>query len=221
MLDRLVACYPLVGIVSGRAPADVAARVQVDGLLYAGNHGLEQLIAGEVALHPKAQPYMDRMQRAAAELQSWLLPGMTLEDKGVTISLHYRRAAAPAAVVDELGPRLQAYADERGLRLNHGRMVYELRPPVDVDKGSAFRQIVDKYGLTAALYAGDDTTDVDVFKIARQMRAAGEIHGVAVGVKSAETPPTVVEYADLLVEGVGEMESLLAWLVEARGGKMR
>ncbi len=215
-LKHLVERYPLVGIISGRAPADVAERVGVDGLVYAGNHGLEQLMDGQVVLHPEAAPYMERLQDAAAELVDWLLTGMSLEDKGVTISIHYRNADDPEAVVRDLGPRLKTYTEQHGLQLNHGRMVYELRPPVQVDKGSAFRQLIESHHLDAAIYVGDDTTDVDVFQIATRMRAEGQVFGAAVGVRSAETPQAIIDHADLLVDGVAAVEKLLSWLSSER-----
>ncbi len=95
-------------------------------------------------------------------------------------------------------------------------MVYELRPPVQVDKGSAFRQLIESHHLDAAIYVGDDTTDVDVFQIATRMRAEGQVFGAAVGVRSAETPQAIIDHADLLVDGVAAVEKLLSWLSSER-----
>ena len=87
-----------------------------------------------------------------------------------------------------------------------GRKVLEVRPPVEADKGTAVRQLLRQAGVDRALFAGDDTTDLDGF---RGLREAGLELAVCVAVASAEAPPELAEQAELVVEGT---EGLLALL---------
>ena len=74
----------------------------------------------------------------------------------------------------------------------------ELLPPLDAHKGTAVRALLDDRGLTRALFAGDDTTDLDAFEA-----VAGLEVGVKVAVASEEAPPELLARADLVVDGPG------------------
>ena len=89
----------------------------------------------------------------------------------------------------------------------------ELRPPIDADKGTAVRHLLTEAGLSRALFAGDDTTDVDAFRRLRRLVAEGALEGtVCVGVASAETPAGVYDEADLVVEGTDGFVRVLEML---------
>jgi trehalose 6-phosphate phosphatase len=85
-----------------------------------------------------------------------------------------------------------------------GRKVLELRPPVGAHKGTAVAHLLDEAGLDRALYAGDDTTDLDAFKALQGLEV-----GVAVAVASAEGPSELREAADLVVDGPAEFLEVL------------
>jgi trehalose 6-phosphate phosphatase len=87
-----------------------------------------------------------------------------------------------------------------------GRKVLEIRPPVEADKGTAVRTLVERSGATRALYAGDDTTDLDAFA---GLAGAGLAHVVRVAVASDEGPRELRAAADLVVASPGEFERLL------------
>jgi trehalose 6-phosphate phosphatase len=87
--------------------------------------------------------------------------------------------------------------------------VLEIRPPVDADKGIAVRTLLAESGAARALYAGDDTTDLDAFA---GLRAAGLEHAVCIAVASEEGPPELRDAADLVVPGPEAMAALLARL---------
>lgn len=205
----------LVALISGRGAPDLSQRVGLPGLVYVGNHGLERMVEGEVEVTPEAQPYRQSLQRALSDIQPHLLPGMEIEDKGATASIHYRRADDPAAVSAKLTPVVERIADQRGLAFFPGRMIFELRPPVEINKGTAFAGLIDDYRLDAALWLGDDTTDVDAMRVARQLRADGTCYSLALGAVSEGTPDAVVETADFVAEGVEGVESFLDWLLSA------
>ena len=94
--------------------------------------------------------------------------------------------------------------------------MFELRPPVNIDKGSVFSDLIHTYKLDAALYLGDDTTDADALQMAQQLRHDGVCYSLGVGVESDDMPALVRDNADLLAVGVGGIEALLAWLLAAR-----
>lgn len=205
----------LVAVVSGRSAADVRERVGVPGLVAVGNHGLETWADGAVHLAPEAAAYRPALEAARDALNAALLPGMQVEDKGATLSVHYRRAADPETAEAVFGPIAQAVADDQGLRLFRGRRVFELRPPLAIDKGTAFRRLVRDYALGGAVYLGDDTTDADALRAARELRAAGTCYALALGVESDDTPDSVRDASDALLPGVAGVEDFLAWLLKA------
>jgi trehalose 6-phosphate phosphatase len=188
-LRRLVGRYGLVGFVSGRTGEAARALVGVDGAVYAGVHGLE-LAPGADAWRPALQPF-------ARSEWPWL------EDKGLTVAFHWRQApdeAAARAELEEVAER----AGAAGLEAHWGRKVLELRPPLDADKGIAVRSMLEERGLQRALYAGDDSTDLDAFRGLDGLEAA-----VRVAVVSGEAPPGLVEAADLVVGSPAELLELL------------
>jgi trehalose 6-phosphate phosphatase len=190
-LRRLAERYLLVACLSGRAGADARRLVGVPGIEVVGNHGLE--------LAPDAPSYAARIAAFSAEV------ALPVEDKGLSLSYHYREAEDQAAARAEL-EGVAERATAAGLVPRWGRKVLEIRPPVDADKGTAVRTLVGRAGATNGLYAGDDATDLDAFA---GLRAAGLEHTVCVAVDSLEAPPGLREAADLVVLGAAGMAELL------------
>jgi trehalose 6-phosphate phosphatase len=188
-LRRLLGRYALVACISGRTGADAYRLVGVDGIFYVGVHGLE--------LAPDADAWRAPLRPFAALEWPWI------EDKGLTVAFHWREAP------DEDGARAElAGIAERargaGLEVRWGRKVLELRPPVNADKGTAVRTLLAEHGLQRALYAGDDTTDLDAFRGLDGCEVA-----VRVAVASAEGPPGLREAADLVVSSPADLVDLL------------
>jgi trehalose 6-phosphate phosphatase len=205
----------LVAAISGRAAGDVQARVGLPELVYVGNHGLEWWTDGQVELAPAAATYRPALEAVLAAARTHQEPGMLVEDKGATLSIHYRQTDDPSAAAARLAPLLQQLAEQHELRLFQGRMVFEVRPPVDINKGSAFRQLVDRYHLDGAIYLGDDTTDADAMRVACDLRADGTCYALALGVESDDMPDAVRANADVLAAGVHDVEDFLSWLLNA------
>jgi trehalose-phosphatase len=191
-LERLVARYALVGVVSGRAGEDVRVRVGVEGIVYVGSHGLE--------LNPEAERWRQRIRDFASSV-SW--PEAHTELKGLTISFHFRDAPDEQAAVREL-EEIAASATDEGLVARFGRKVLEVLPPIGSNKGTAVRHLLEGAGLTRALVAGDDTTDIDAFRAVDDLEDA-----VRVAVVSSESPEVLREYADIVVESTEEFLDLL------------
>ena len=188
-LVRLAARYRLVACVSGRPSAQVAELVAVEGVEIVGEHGLE--------LAPEAEAWAERVREFARGVD-W-----PAEEKALSVSFHFRRADDEAAARAYLVHVADA-AVTAGLVPRWGRMVLEVRPPVRADKGTAVAELVRRAAVTRALYAGDDTTDLDAFA-----GLDGLEFGVRVAVESPEAPEALLAAADLVVEGTDGVLAVL------------
>jgi trehalose 6-phosphate phosphatase len=190
-LRRLVGEYLLVACISGRAGGEAAELVGVEGIHYVGNHGLELM------------PESDALRKEIADFRDAV--GLEVEDKGLSLSYHYRGAADEEAAKS----RLQAVATrarEAGLDPRWGRKVLEVRPGAGADKGTAVEALLGEVPARLGLYAGDDTTDLDAF--AGLERAALD-HALRIAVGSEEGPGALAGEADLLVASPEELAGLL------------
>ena len=189
-LRRLAAAYGLVACVTGRASAVAREIVGVRELRYAGEHGLE--------LEPKAAAFAGRIHAFARD-SGW----HDVELKPFSATLHYRTSPEP----DRARERLEAVAraaEEEGLRARFGRLVLEILPPVEASKGTAVARLLEESRLRRALYAGDDTTDLDGFAA-----LAGLDVALRIAVASEEGPRALVERADVVVASPAELLELL------------
>ena len=156
-LERLVTVYPLVAVVSGRGGDDVRERVGVDGVVYVGSHGLE--------LDRNAERWRRQIVEFAGEAP-W--PQRETELKGLSVAFHFRHRLDERDAVRELEELAQRARDE-GLVARFGRKVLEVLPPVGSHKGTAVRSLLEGAGLSRALVAGDDTTDLDAFRAVEEL----------------------------------------------------
>ena len=99
--------------------------------------------------------------------------GMWIEDKKATLSVHYRQTQDPDQVAEAQRPRVKAIAEEHDLKFFEGRRIFEVRPPIEINKGTAFKAVIEEYNLDAAMYIGDDVTDVDALRVAQHLRGSG------------------------------------------------
>jgi trehalose 6-phosphate phosphatase len=205
--------YGLLACVTGRRAADARRMVSIGSIAYVGNHGAEVLRPGataaevEPALVESARPLRDFARRAQSpELDR---VRVRTEDKDVIVAFHWRGApdeAAARATVEDLARQAEA----AGLWTHWGRKVLELRPPAPLDKGVGVRTLLRGSGLSAALYVGDDATDVDAFRALGEMAAAGQLaSAVRIGVRSDEGPPEIAREADGVVDGPEGVRLLL------------
>ena len=218
VLAKLSERYGLVGCVSGRQALDARRLVGLDGIAYAGNHGLELLLPGDEA--PRPDPSLVGRERDAAafvatvDTATLATAGLRREDKGPIQALHWRGAADEAAA-EGRAHEIAVEAGHAGLEPRWGRKVLELRPVGGGGKDAAVAALLATDGVDRAIYAGDDRTDLDAFRRLRELRDAAELSvTVCVGVASAEAPPELRGDSDLVVDGPEGWLAILEWLAE-------
>lgn len=165
-LDDLAALAP-VAIITGRSLEDIRARLSFSPDYLIGNHGIEGLPGWEQS----AQAYREmcgawRLQVGdALSTDERFDSGVLIENKRYSLSVHYRHAADPASTSARLR---QLFAQlHPSPRVVDGKFVFNLLPPDAADKGSALQQLISRTGASGVVYAGDDVTDEDVFRVRR------------------------------------------------------
>jgi trehalose 6-phosphate phosphatase len=213
-LKIMVTKVATVGIVTGRGLADVKQRVNVPGMVYVGNHGLEWQDEEGHHVHPAGLAAQAALPEALREVEQRLVAhvpseGVIFEDKVYSGSIHYRLAPDPGAVRDVLGPILNEIAEEYGFWVSDGKMVFELRPGAAINKGSAVRQMIHDRELRSAVFLGDDVTDADAFRVLHELREESGISTLAIGVLTLDTDPRVIDASDYLLDGVDDVVSMM------------
>jgi trehalose 6-phosphate phosphatase len=200
-----------VAIITGRALADIAPRLGFTPDILIGNHGLEgvpgERAAADAEYHRAVcaawRGQLDKL--LAAEYPD---PGVQIEDKRYSLSVHYRHAQAAARAEDDLAPLLATL--DPAPRLVAGKCVFNLMPPGAGDKGSALARAMEEIGARGALYVGDDVTDEDVFRVRRA------------DLLSVRVEPSETSAAPYFLQHIGEMPRLLQALagpLAARGAR--
>ncbi len=217
LLPVLSARYGLLAFISGREITELRRIVGVREAAYSGNHGLEiRLKEGRGLPVPQAgvgnaalRDFADRWTPDV--LGDW---GVWLEDKGATLTFHYRTAPDPDLAAARLGEHVAPAAAAEGLLAEPGRMSLEVHPEGSVNKGTAVRALLDEYPkVRRAVSLGDDRTDVTIWHEFRGLVDAGRLDtAIAIGVRSDETPPEVLAEADILVDGVYGSMTVLSHL---------
>lgn len=176
-----------VGIISGRALPDLKSRVAVEGIIYAGNHGLEIEGPGLQFVNPIADELRPALRLLYKVLDRTLggIRGVFVEDKGLSLSIHYRMVEDNQ--VQEVGNifhRIVAGAQAVGkIRVTLGKKVYEVRPAAPWDKGKAINLLIRRYGKGTfhsgllPSYLGDDLTDEDGFKVVDEYQGISVLVG--------------------------------------------
>ncbi len=158
-----------VAIVSGRALSGISEVVGMDGLTYAGNHGLE--ISGPGIpdfVHEDLVHYASRTEALAERLDEVSIDGAWVEAKGPTLTYHFREVAPGRR--QALADHARVIITQSGFQARDAHCALEARPPIGWDKGRAVLSILrSRYGLSwservRVIYVGDDHTDEDAFR---------------------------------------------------------
>jgi len=201
-----------VGIISGRSLSEVKALVGIEGIYYAGNHGLEIEGPGLKFNHPDAQAARSGIKELVRQLSDRLgnIEGVIIEDKGLSLSIHYRlvKESAEHMIAEIFHQSTSPLLDTGKIRVTSGKKVWEVRPPIDWHKGKAVATIRQEIKALLnleqlpILYLGDDTTDEDAFRIVHRP----EGWGIFVG---RENPSSNAEY---FLNSTSEVANLLSEL---------
>jgi trehalose 6-phosphate phosphatase len=207
-LAELVPALGTVAVLSGRPASFLASRVRVPGVRLLGSYGMEEITDGNGQLSPAAARWLAAVGHARDELTGLLamLPGVRIETKPASVAVHWRQAPDRAVAATQVATATARVAAATGLRLEPGKLVSELRPPIDIDKGSALTALIREVRPVVTVYAGDDLGDLPALRVVRE--AGG--YGLAVD-HGAETDPRLLAAADEVVAGTG---GLAAWLAD-------
>lgn len=210
VIERLAA-RTVVAIISGRDLEDVRALVAIDGIWYAGSHGLD-LLDPDGKRTEQAREFLPALASAEADLRDLIgdVEGARLERKRFAIAVHERQV--PARLRGEVKEAVDSVAAEHPqLRVTGGKHIHELRPDIDWDKGAALRWLIDELELSdeayLPVYIGDDETDEDAF------RALGQ-RGLGLVVRGEDDArSTLADYVLADPREVSELlERMLGWV---------
>ncbi|MGH9188014.1 MAG: trehalose-phosphatase [Acidimicrobiales bacterium] len=202
VLSKLARRYKRVAVLSGRAVSFLEGMLPPTVLL-SGLYGLEVSHKGRRLDHPLSGAWREAIADVAAITRANGPAGMRVEDKGLSLTLHYREHPELA---DAVMAWAQRQATRSGLVCRPARMSCELHPPIRADKGTAVTELAE--GLSSVLYAGDDLGDLPAFDALDQLAAAG-CAVVRVAVASPEAPTDLVHRADIVVDDPDDALDLL------------
>ena len=214
-LRVLAQCLGTVAIVSGRPAAFLGEHAAVPGVRLLGVYGTEEWRDDAPRPRNEALAWLPALDVARERLTTALVgnPGLLLEDKGLAVAVHWRNAHnrfGASAFVEQV---VAGIVEETGLRQEPGKFVLELRPPLDWDKGTSVRAIVEEARPALTVFGGDDRGDLTAFAAVR------DLGGVAVAVAhDSETPAEVLAAADVVVQGSAGMAAWLTRLAAAVAG---
>jgi trehalose 6-phosphate phosphatase len=189
-----------VAIVTGRALADVKRRIGIAGLIYCGNHGLEIEIEGRLWTPPGVKEASDVIQEAWKALAEKLgaLRGVVLENKGFSISVHYRQATEEVkyACLHLCSQALEPFIAMGRANVVQGKEVLELQPALAWDKGLCLQHLAKltlsgDHGPGVCVFLGDDTFDEPAFRAVRDMGGIGIVIGEKADSEAAFFLPSV------------------------------
>lgn len=207
VLGRLVRRYGLVGVVSGRPVSFLADHLRVSGLWISGLYGLEAMVDGEIVEVAEAAPWREVVRAAVVEAAG-ALPSLLVEDKGMSMTVHFRTTPGRERDARSWAERM---ASTSGLVVREAKASIELHPPVVADKGSVIETKVHAHGgLDTVCFLGDDRGDLSAFGALARLRGNG-MQVVRVGVATPETPDALLAQADVVVDGPA---GALAFLTE-------
>jgi trehalose 6-phosphate phosphatase len=214
-LRALVSRVGMVAVISGRPVDFLQERVGVEGVRYVGQYGLEWVDdRGRQRHDPDAEAYVGAVATVADEAER-RFPGLLVERKGrLAVGLHWRTSSGMG---DEVARWAGAAAARLGLGVHESRMARELRPPLEVDKGTALLALLDGARMIdRACFAGDDRGDLAAFAALTRLCAEGRLRvAVRVAVHSSEAPPELLSAADVVVDGPTALAALLQEIAAA------
>jgi len=195
-----------IAVISGRALNDLRERMNIDGLVYAGNHGLEAENSSVSYRNPEAEALRRELKCTLLQLKLALseTDGLEIEDKGLTLAVHFRR------VTEHLHDWVRSVTfgtvgRSRSFHCQEGKLVIDVKPQIEWNKGYAVQWILKEILPSGALpiYIGDDVTDEDAFASIRR----------GITIRVGDSIDTEAQYTLPDVSSVGQF---LNWLNHAK-----
>jgi trehalose 6-phosphate phosphatase len=211
LLQDLLGANVRVALITGRRLAAARSLVGIERAAYAANHGLEFWIEESMEVAEGVPQYAGLVERVLAEAGDLREAGVEIELKGPGVAFHYRRARHGEKARAAILRAIESPTAVDRFTVLEGRKVFELRPKIDANKGTATRVLARRLGVRGVVSIGDDRTDVDMFHAVAALREEG-IEGRSIAVLSPEVVPDLLEAADYMVEGVPGVEWLLGEL---------
>ena len=213
-LSALCNQLALVAAISGRRAGEAKNMINIDGMVYIGNHGLERWSEGHSEFIKDAQDYPPVIEAVTKELSLLLsIEGLSIENKGVTATIHYRPCRDHQSARQDILAAIENSPHTKSLRImQESKYAINLLPPVKVDKGTATLDLIQEYSLQGGVYLGDDLTDIDAFRAIQAACHDFDFQGFAIGITGPEMPETLVTEADFTLNGVDDVERFLKWL---------
>ena len=214
LIDTLAGKVAAFALVSGRGVVDLRQRFDRPWAVYYGNHGIEYWSEGGARNALLAEPWVEPMRSLLSKIGPLGIPGAFIEDKGITLAVHYRLTADPAKSRETLLNRLKPLSDQFGFELSEGHSIFEIKPPIQVNKGTASETIIEDHDLKSVLFLGDDITDTHAMQRLRALANDPErgLQALSVGVVHDASPTLLLESCDLTADGVKDVEALFEWL---------
>jgi trehalose 6-phosphate phosphatase len=214
-LDLLAEKVALVALVSGRGVADLRRRFERPWLRYYGNHGLDRWYNDQVQIVPAAQEWLTPLQQVLTEFIPPDEPGVFVENKGATATVHYRRAPDPMRMRERLLEALQPLCTRSGFVLSEGRYIWEIKPPISLNKATAVEALINDNQLDGVVFLGDDVTDLSAMGYLRTLRSEEKIQAVSVGVIYQDGEPAGMrQVCDMTATGPQDVAQLLTWIAQ-------
>jgi trehalose 6-phosphate phosphatase len=206
-LEALTLKLDVVAVITARDRVTARRMVGASGVEYIGNYGLTD---------DGPRPGTSGVLAARGSIAPLLsgLPCVTLEDKQVAFSVHYRNCEEPESIRLRLLELMRPIAAATGVRVMEGKRVLEIVPGELPDKRSAFTRLAEKRAIRSVLYMGDDLSDLGIFVELAARRAKGQLDGLGLVVVDDETDPALIDGADAELDGVDAVEGLLAGLAK-------
>lgn len=219
LLDKIRSKYGCLAFVSGRLVEQAKYMVGIDDVTYIGNHGLE-IIEDKTKKIEYTQKDISTNKEIIEELKKidiFNIGGIDIEDKRASVAIHFRKALEQANIqVDNLYEAISAIAAKYNRSLLKGRRVVEIRPSLNITKGTAVRKMLRTHPeIKRALYIGDDITDIDVFRELKSWQKTNQTVAVNIGMLSDEADDLIQEKSiDLFFKNITEVKELFKLLAD-------
>ena len=236
--------FVLIAVISGRTAYQTREIVGIDNLVYLGNYGMEMVETGQDRAYPikAARPYGLLIKSVLEAIKQELLnehnayfeqpddpywqQKLIFENKGITAAIHYTQCQNSEHVQSLILGLSEQITAKVGLLVRENQGVIEIYPPIDINKGTTLRGLIETHKLTSIIYVGNDQSDVDAFYTLEQLEQENRLlrqkiwkevelfEGVAIAAGGPDIAEEITNQSDYVLDGVAGVERFLSFLVQ-------